>query len=1020
MSWRGDLPVACWKAREAPVIIPVEAESTSDGVFLATHTSIPITQRNRVDSTVGGDIVNEHDLLRAVNELPADQPIIPILGKSGTGKSHLVRWLRANLSTTGSTRQIFVPKHRMSLRGILELILQHATSERAEELRAKVVSAVDAASDELEARLRLRGTLAVLIETRGARKDGTPEENELREYLASPTGLPALLGDPVFRSHLLADDGPIARLVREKLSGKGAEDKEDAFGFSAADLNLSVDDINKAGEDAVNVAGALTSDRSLRELAATMLNEQLGPAVSEVFGIGGDDLKQLLVELRLDLRRQGLDLLLLIEDFSIFQGIQGGLIDAITLVPTTEVDLCPMRVVMAVTTGYFVNQMPETVYTRTYRVFDLDPPTGKEVSFNPMGFAAKYLNAVRVGGAVLDQCYQDEDSTPNHCTSCPVQEKCHRAFGQVDGIGLFPFNQTALHLAIKSKSGSGGFVARDVLTRVLRPVLNRDQVELNEGRFPSPEFEVDFRGGALDILDNIEDQVRLRTPGDQELSARRIRMVRFWGSGEGPQNLDSTIHEAFGIPPVDGLPTASDVRPFPGGSTDQSQSGDDFNVPMPPTPPTPPPPPSAQTPPLVRAVDRWRATGDLTQSDRNTLRNIVHAAVTACLGFEDGRGGDKYWTTGKKEHLPSFDAKNSIGLDDKTLGAALISIDRTNDDDVRVLRALAWVNEKGPWADIPNGDVLQRLCMEKIQIWAERVSTSLALHEQKVDAELVRLTHTLLAVSKALGIDDAYKSDALSRTRAIFEVPPEVRDISVRPQLHRWQNRFIGTELKPERDLLQQRLLRLASYSQGGGSPLALDLPRLLRALRGDSDETLWPAHVPDVITELGDKVESRIAALDPLRTEALTVVPDLSDLNEEITEVAKALNKLVTERSHAGDLPASIDGSSLANAARAVKPGDLKKVNGIREALRDWDTLTADERLHLLTSDWEGPAVRIQAWLSLALPAVAALEEKLKIGTVSDTQREYEEVLERLGSGLETLSHEAIRVAEPEEPACD
>jgi hypothetical protein len=398
----------------------------------------------------------------------------------------------------------------------------------------------------------------------------------------------------------------------------------------------------------------------------------------------------------------------------------------------------------------------------------------------------------------------------------------------------------------------------------------------------------------------------------------------------------------------------------------------------------------------------------------------VHAAVTACLGFEAGRGGDKYWTTGKKEHQPSFDAKSSIGLDDKSLGTALIPIDRTNDDDVRVLRALAWVNEKGPWAAIPNGDVLQRLCMEKVQIWAQRVSISLALHEQKVDAELVRLTHTLLAVSKALGIDHAYKSDALSRTKAIFEVPPEVGDTSVRPQLRRWQDRFIGTELKPERHLLQQRLLRLASYSQGGGAPLALDLPRLLRAVRGNSDKTPWPAHVPDVITEFGDKVERRIAALDPLLTEALTLVPDPSDLDEEITQVAKALNKLVAERSHAGDLPASIDGSSLANAAKAVKPGDLKKVNSIGEALRDWGTLTADERLHLLTSDWEGPAVRIQAWLTLALPAVAALEEKLKVGTVSDTQREYEDVLERLGAGLETLSHEAMRVAEPEESACD
>ncbi len=158
-----------------------------------------------------------------------------------------MRWLRINLDEKPSTRMIFVPKHRMSLRSILDLILEHAEGQRAEDLRAKVATAVDAATDEKAAQLRLRAELAVLIETRGATKDGTSDEVDLRAYLASPGGLPALFGDDVFRSRLLADDGPIARLVKEKLSGKGSEDKDEAFGFTAEDLNLSVDDVKNAG-----------------------------------------------------------------------------------------------------------------------------------------------------------------------------------------------------------------------------------------------------------------------------------------------------------------------------------------------------------------------------------------------------------------------------------------------------------------------------------------------------------------------------------------------------------------------------------------------------------------------------------------------------------------------------------------------------------------------------------------------------------------------------------------------------
>ncbi|RUP65544.1 hypothetical protein SSPNP10_24875 [Streptomyces sp. NP10] len=1024
MTWRGTLPAACWEAREAPAIIPVEAESTSNGVFLATHTSIPIVLRDRVESAVGGTVVDEHSLRRAVEELPADQPIIPILGKSGTGKSHLIRWLRINLKPNDATRLIFVPKHRMSLRGILELILEHATSERAAELRAKVAAASDAAADETTAQLRLRNELAVLVETRGADKDGTPEENGLRAFLAAADGLPALLGDPVFRRRLLADNGPIARLVREKLSGKGSEDKEDAFGFTAADLYLSVDDVSKAGADAASVAAALASDDVLRDLAAKMLNEQLGPAVSEVFGIGGDDLKQLLVELRLDLHRQGLELLLLIEDFSIFQGIQGGLIDAITLLPTEMLALCPMRVVMAVTTGYFVNQMPETVYTRTYKVFDLELPADKTAPFDPAQFAARYLNAVRVGFKEIDKHRTDKRPEPNHCLQCPVRDTCHQAFGEVEGVGLFPFSRTALDRAIRSQSKGDAFVARDVLTRVLRPVLHRDQTELDEGRFPSTGFENDFHTGALDTLDNVEDQVRLRTPGNPALSERRVRMVRFWGQGNGPQNLHPTIHEAFAIPPLPDLITEQQALPHQPSVQEPVRPLDTTQTPLvvdpdPPTLPplTPPPPrpsPAASKPPLVQAVDEWHQTGQLVQSHRNELRKIVHTAVIGCLGLEDGFGGDSGdWVRGRAELAPSFDANTSIALDGSGLQTALISIDHRNVEDVRVLRALAWVNAKESWENVEQGDALQSLCVNKVQEWADSVSASL-LPAQGDDTELARLVNALLSVSRALGIADSYKSDALGRVKALFAKPSKLANPEQRPYTRRLQDRFTSADPKADRNLLQRRLLRLTSYRQGTGKPLAIDLPRLVRAMRDDAAEAPWPEHVPEQIRKVVDDIKKRTTMLDPMLDETRRLVPDVSDLGGDVAEVAHALNTLLSDLAALGQSANSINPSALHDAAKSVKASDLKKVTDLSEGLDAWPTLTADQRLRLMTLD-EGPALRIRAWLDLALEAVKVLEQKLQAGPASETQREYDETLQRLVAGLETLSREVMDVAGPE-----
>lgn len=421
------------------------------------------------------------------------------------------------------------------MRGILDLVLQHVDEERSRELRGRVARAVDSFGSEQEARLRLRTELALLIETRGvAGGTSVGDEQELRIYLAS--ALPALLLDPWFKKTLLADEGAMARLVREKLFGRDEADKEDAFGFSSADVRLSVDDVRQASLEAQEVAGALASDDALPALAARMLNEHLSQAVSTVFGLGGDDLKDILVDLRLDLAQRGQDLLLLIEDFSIFQGIQGGLIDAITLVPTQELPVCPMRVVMAVTTGYFMDQLPDTVKTRTHVAFDLDLPVGAQERPDPATFATPYLNAVRVGSEALQQWNGAQSDMPNACTLCPVTAECHAAFGEVDGIGLFPFNRAVLEKAVRSQSSSDGrFIARDVLNRVLRPVLHRDRAAVDAGDFPTTAFARDFASGAEGVLD-IEDEAALeRVEDPAATNERRKRLVRFWSSEEGAE-----------------------------------------------------------------------------------------------------------------------------------------------------------------------------------------------------------------------------------------------------------------------------------------------------------------------------------------------------------------------------------------------------------------------------------------------------------------------------------------------------
>lgn len=999
MSWRGTLPPACWEANEAERIIPTEAESPSDAAFLATHTSIPVFQRDVVVNDNGASETDESALLQAILEQPADQPILPILGSSGTGKSHLVRWVRAKLPDQPSRRVIFVPKHRMSLRGVLDLILQHATGDRADELRHKVATAAEGFDNEEVARLRLRSELALLIETEISHSDSNSEEQTLRKYLSARDGLPALLGDEVFRDALLSESGPISRLVREKLRGRGAEDKEDGFGFTPEDLIMSVDDMSRAGAAAKIMAHSLTGNPEVREIAAQMLNEQLGPAISRVFGIGGDDLKDLLVEVRSEFKKQGLELLLLIEDFSIFQGIQGGLLDAITLIPTQGNDICAMRVVMAVTTGYFQKQMPDTVYTRVYKVFDLDARTAR-VTFSPESLAARYMNAIRVGSANLEQAHSDKADVPNACDQCPVNDACHKAFGAVDGYGLFPFNAPALDKAVSSKLVDDRLSVRDFLTRVLRPVLFNSQSDINTGNFPSRQFDDLFRKGALGVLDSVEDEHRLSTPGDPEVSQRRVNLVRYWGPKyAGPQNLVPVIHEAFQVPPIPGLQEADTFsNPAPDSRPAKTTSES--------TPPVPPRPeqrsPSAD-PPLVQAIDHWRGTNEMRQDHKNDLRNLIHSAVVARLMFDDGLGGSTLWTDPKKQWDPSFAAQHSIKIGEgQPLTEPLITIERTDSNAIRVLRALAMVNAKGAWDGVESGELLQIIVEEQVSAWAVSVSQRLIPHRDKNDdPEIAVVAQTLLAISKSYGIPGAFKDDSLSRVAALF-APLDALPIPPRPKLRDWQQRTAHGTQRLGRDQLQQRLLRLASFTQGTGESLALDLSRLTKVLRGKEIGSNLPA-VPGLVGETSRSVERLMLMLPTLRDEASTLIPDLGELGGDLADAIKQLDALVSERTTKGQLQ-GVDQVGLTAAGKAIRQGDQTRILELRAKLRDWDALTLDQQIRLLTDDWDATATRVRHWQTMAATVLRALDARLGNRNDSTAQVEYEQTRTALLSTLQKL----------------
>ena len=53
-----------------------------------------------------------------------DFAFVPVLGSSGTGKSHLIRWLAANIASTQKRRVLLIPRIGTNLKDIISLILE--------------------------------------------------------------------------------------------------------------------------------------------------------------------------------------------------------------------------------------------------------------------------------------------------------------------------------------------------------------------------------------------------------------------------------------------------------------------------------------------------------------------------------------------------------------------------------------------------------------------------------------------------------------------------------------------------------------------------------------------------------------------------------------------------------------------------------------------------------------------------------------------------------------------------------
>ncbi|GAA4472876.1 protein DpdH [Phytohabitans houttuyneae] len=552
----------CWSPLTAGHTINTEAVSPSRAVFFATHAPLRIRRRHpegRADARTT-EVTEEEVCSDFLNRPTANGVLfMPVVGESGAGKSHLVRWVHEKTPETPTRSIVYLPKTSTSLRAVVRTLLDKPDIDSPEIARLR--ADVDRMSTELDQAALERRLINELSE---AVSTAEPKPGHAR-MLAGPNRLAAVLLDPYIRDYLLQPGKLIPRLAAALLSDQHDGLNDRPSHFTIDDLPLDVADIKLASDKARQVLGHLYGKPELQPVAAEILTEQLPTAVTGAWNIGGGRLQEAMLEVRRQYALQGKELLLLIEDFVVLQGVQRDLLDALIEVGIRDgkTVLAPVRTLMAVTPGYF-DRLEETVLTRakaaTPYIYDLDAvfDVSERGEAEVAAFVGRYLNAARVGRERIEEVGVGAGAdVPNQCDDCPYKQPCHSTFGvSTAGHGLYPFNWSALRRAIRARpahKSPKSFNPRAVIGEVIRPVLLEHAESLAAGTFPDARFREDYPTatglGETFLYGAVKTQIDELDPTGSE---RRQTLLEFWG--DAPKelvNLPPDLHHAFGISLLD-------------------------------------------------------------------------------------------------------------------------------------------------------------------------------------------------------------------------------------------------------------------------------------------------------------------------------------------------------------------------------------------------------------------------------------------------------------------------------------
>lgn len=741
--------------------IRTEAEVVDDAVLLAVHEPGPLITR-----TANGAVerpATEEDLLASLMRDASDGSavLVAITGESGVGKSHLVRWLHAQLKRHRRRDQlviVLVPK-TASLRQVVERILQPLQGEAYSKLLVELSQTVDHLRPGHAAAM-LCTALSLVLEQKftegmASLKSTDREDRELRERLALTRVLRDLIREPeVFDQWFRT---PLERIVRQTIEGGSEQQTGEQRRFVPADLDPPESYTPDGSRRTVQAAlQQLTrNDGASRPLAAEILQEALDPALRDVFqfsrALGQRTIEEIVDVIRQQLLKDGKELVLLIEDFAALAGIQQPLLNLMI----AESDhggvrvRAPIRTALAVTDGFLPSR--QTILTRAKREW-LIPNTAatpQAIIDRMVSLAGRYLNAARWGAKALREQFEVnpageiEGWVKPFPTELP-DDDIHKlsAFGESpQGYPLFPLSALAIESIARRELSPGGELRlnpRAFIDTVLRQTLSHRSLYESKA-FPPANFKA--------AAPNATVQIALKARGMPQGQLERLAPVLDYWAGN-PGNLSDApragkgVFEAFDLP----WPFDTQLGNVTGPASVAGKRA--VKAPLPQSVSPQPPPPSPPPAPELEYLSVW-SKGSIDQKPALRVRKLLAEALKDRIDWTVHRlkarsiEAAHLWLPFAPVGNPSNEPKFVVAAEarplDPVLLAGLAALER-------------WSDNKKSW-DYTNAEadyaIAQQL-LDRIEAQAIAWHTTSAEQQAGVALRLLQRQALLLRLSRAV------------------------------------------------------------------------------------------------------------------------------------------------------------------------------------------------------------------------------------------------------------------------------